>query len=79
MAMWNSALTQDDKDKPCMRPYSKTCINKEIQGNMEHITKFLLDKVKTSKLQILRRDFETLSMKDTYFLLHPCYWPNKSD
>ena len=25
-----------------------------------------LDKVKTSKLQILRRDFESLSMKDTY-------------
>jgi hypothetical protein len=24
-----------------------------------------MDKVKTSKLQILRRDFETLSMKDT--------------
>ena len=24
-----------------------------------------LDKVKTSKLQILRRDFESLSMKDT--------------
>jgi hypothetical protein len=25
-----------------------------------------MDKVKTSKLQILRRDFETLSMKETY-------------
>jgi hypothetical protein len=25
-----------------------------------------MDKFKTSKLQILRRDFETLSMKDTY-------------
>ena len=27
-----------------------------------------MDKVKTSKLQILRRDFETLSMKDTYLV-----------
>jgi hypothetical protein len=25
-----------------------------------------MDKVKTSKLQILRRDFETLSMKDSF-------------
>jgi hypothetical protein len=25
-----------------------------------------MDKVKTSRLQILRRDFETISMKDTY-------------
>ena len=27
-----------------------------------------MDKVKTSKLQILRRDFETLLMKDTYLV-----------
>jgi hypothetical protein len=50
-----------------MREYPKSCINKEIQISMGHITNLYqgMDKVKTSKLQIPRRDFETLSMKDT--------------